>query len=167
MRQKNPNQWAYDNFVQIKSVRRAQSIREQLLKYMKKYKIPLESALSGYASKLPKQREFQPLRKPQNEPTPAELQLKDASMRIRKCILHGFFENIAQRQTDGTYKTVKGQVESLFMHPSSVLFKFPPEWVCFTEVIQTNKLYMRDVMSIEPQWLAEVAPHYYEWKRVK
>jgi hypothetical protein len=29
-------------------------------------------------------------------------------------------------------------------------------------VVETNKCYMRDVTVIEPSWLTELAPHFYE-----
>ncbi|KAF8987766.1 hypothetical protein BGZ52_002897 [Haplosporangium bisporale] len=51
----------------------------------------------------------------------------------------------------------------LWMHPTSILFKQTPTWVIFHEVVETGhgKAYMRDVTVIEPEWLEELAPHYF------
>ena len=38
--------------------------------------------------------------------------------------------------------------------------------VVFHEVLQTNKDYMRDLTVIEPSWLYELAPHYYQYGTV-
>lgn len=32
----------------------------------------------------------------------------------------------------------------------------------FYEVLQTNKTYMKDITVIQPEWLLELAPHFYE-----
>jgi len=80
--------------------------------------------------------------------------------KIRKCIVSGFFANAAQVQANGSYRTVRGGTV-LDIHPTSVLFKYPPEWVVFHEVLQTSKTFMRDVIAIDPAWLYTLAPHYY------
>lgn len=54
--------------------------------------------------------------------------------------------------------------QKLSIHPNSVCFKYPPEWVIFHEIILTSKEFMREVSSIQPQWLPEIAPHFYETK---
>lgn len=67
---------------------------------------------------------------------------------------------------DGSYKTVRDDVE-LHIHPTSVLFKRSPKWVIFNQVVQTTKYYMRNVTVIEPEWLSELAPHFYKIKDTK
>lgn len=39
-----------------------------------------------------------------------------------------------------------------------------PKWVIYHELVLTSKEYMRNVMPIQPEWLVEVAPHYYKKK---
>lgn len=86
---------------------------------------------------------------------------------IRKCVLSGYFTNVAQKQGDGSfYLTVRGK-QKLFIHPSSSIFQYPPDWVVYSEVIQTTKAYMRDVISIDYKWLLEIAPQYYELEDTK
>jgi ATP-dependent RNA helicase DDX35 len=56
---------------------------------------------------------------------------------IRKCILSGFFSNVATMRPDGSYESLLGR-KVLFIHPSSVLFKAPPPpMVMFHEVCLT------------------------------
>ena len=46
----------------------------------------------------------------------------------------------------------------VFIHPSSVLFPSnpPPEYVVFTELIQTKKTYLKGVTAISPTWLTNL-----------
>lgn len=44
------------------------------------------------------------------------------------------------------------------MHSSCVLRKTSPEWVVYQELYETNKIYMRNVTAIEPEWLPKFAP---------
>jgi hypothetical protein len=54
--------------------------------------------------------------------------------------------------------------QPLHLHPSSILFREkPPEWLIFHEVVETSKEFMREVTIIEPVWLYEIAPHFYNW----
>lgn len=48
--------------------------------------------------------------------------------------------------------------EPVFMHSNSVLRRKRPEWVIYQEVFETNKLYMRGITAIEPEWLPSYAP---------
>ena len=49
-------------------------------------------------------------------------------------------------------------------NPSSVLAKEEPlpAWVVYFELAFTSKEFMRQVAPIEPQWLIEIAPHFYQ-----
>ena len=44
----------------------------------------------------------------------------------------------------------------------SSLFKETPRWVIYHELVFTTKEYMREIIEINPEWLMEVAPHYYK-----
>ncbi|XP_074646855.1 putative ATP-dependent RNA helicase DHX35 isoform X2 [Tubulanus polymorphus] len=82
---------------------------------------------------------------------------------IRQCIVMGFFANAARLHYSGAYLTIKDEY-TLNIHPTSVLYtEKPPEWIVFNEVVQTKKDFMRDVTVIEPEWLYELAPHYYQY----
>ncbi|KAJ8917565.1 hypothetical protein NQ315_005614 [Exocentrus adspersus] len=78
---------------------------------------------------------------------------------LRKCLLTGLFTNVAQLYRDRQYMTLdKGQVVQI--HPSSDLHGQQPQFVVFTEVVQTNKCYLRGLTTVEGDWLNEIAPEY-------
>ncbi|KAJ5232743.1 hypothetical protein N7468_005699 [Penicillium chermesinum] len=83
---------------------------------------------------------------------------------VQKAITAGFFPNAARLQRGGdSYRTIKtGQ--SVYLHPSSVLFEVNPRWVIYFELVLTSKEYMRSNMPLKVEWLTEVAPHYYKKK---
>ncbi|CAG8652276.1 2731_t:CDS:10, partial [Ambispora leptoticha] len=78
------------------------------------------------------------------------------TVKIRKCLVSGYFANAAKMMPDGTFRTIRDNVE-LHVHPSSVLFTRAVEWVIFHEVVETTKPFMRDLTVIDPAWLAELA----------
>ncbi|XP_076236185.1 putative ATP-dependent RNA helicase kurz [Calliopsis andreniformis] len=55
------------------------------------------------------------------------------------------------------YKTLDME-DPVFIHSSCVLRKKCPEWVVYQEIYETNKMYMRGVTAIEPEWLPKFAP---------
>ena len=86
---------------------------------------------------------------------------------IKKCLISGYFKNIAKLGNDGTYYTLKGN-QSVTIYNSSVYYThgIPPTWVLYNEVIQSRVPAMREVCSIQPLWVAEIASHYYELKNI-
>ena len=80
---------------------------------------------------------------------------------IRKCIVAGFFVNAAKKDPQEGYKTLIENTP-VFIHPSSALFNKNPEWVIYHELVLTSKEYMRNVLSIDPKWLVELAPNFYK-----
>ena len=84
---------------------------------------------------------------------------------IKKCITSGFFYNTAKLQKNGSYRTVKNP-QTVSIHPSSGLAKELPRWVVYHELVFTTKEYMRQVIEIKPEWLVEIAPHYYKRKEI-
>jgi pre-mRNA-splicing factor ATP-dependent RNA helicase DHX16 len=80
---------------------------------------------------------------------------------IRKCIASGYFYHTSRMQKGGSYKTTKHQ-QTVQIHPSSCLFKERPRWLIYHELVFTTKEFMRQVIEIKPEWLVEIAPHYYQ-----
>ena len=85
---------------------------------------------------------------------------------IKKCITSGFFYHTAKLQKNGAYRTVKNP-QTVAIHPSSGLAKELPRWVVYFELVFTTKEYMRQVIEIKPEWLVEIAPHYYKRKEIE
>ncbi len=42
------------------------------------------------------------------------------------------------------------------------MFETLPKWVIYHELVFTTKEFMRNVIEINPDWLLEIAPHYYK-----
>lgn len=80
---------------------------------------------------------------------------------ILRCILSAFFMNIAQRQLDNSYRNIRNQ-ELLYLQPQSILTVSYPKWVVYQEVVYTQQYYMRQVSEINPEWILEVAGHFYQ-----
>ena len=127
--------WCFENFVQVKSMKKARDIREQLEGLCDRVEID-HTVSAGVDENM------------------------DA---ILKAVSSGFFYNIARLSRTGDYQTVKQQ-KTVYIHPSSVLSKSedPPAWLVFFELTFTTKEYMRQVAPIQPAWLVEIAPHYYK-----
>ncbi|OXB43086.1 hypothetical protein B1J92_H09526g [Nakaseomyces glabratus] len=80
---------------------------------------------------------------------------------IRKTLVSGFFLNAAKRETKSGYKTINGGTE-VGIHPSSALYGREYEYVIYHSLILTTREFMSQISGIEPQWLLEVAPHFYK-----
>uniref|UniRef100_T1J1R0 RNA helicase n=1 Tax=Strigamia maritima TaxID=126957 RepID=T1J1R0_STRMM len=86
---------------------------------------------------------------------------------VRRCIAAAFFANAAYFHPSGLFRTIRGDYP-LHIHPSSCLYtEQPPEWVVFGEVLHTSQEFMRDITVVDPQWLYELAPHYYQFGTVR
>ncbi|CAA6661706.1 unnamed protein product [Spirodela intermedia] len=84
----------------------------------------------------------------------------DDMLQFRRCLAASFFLNVALRQPDGTFRAL-GSNQTVRIHPSSVLFRSKAECVIFNELVRTNQNYLRNVTSVDPLWLPELAPHYF------
>jgi pre-mRNA-splicing factor ATP-dependent RNA helicase DHX16 len=127
-------QWCYENFVQVKSMKRARDIRDQIIGLMERCEIDLKTNVGDLEG-------------------------------IRKAITSGFFYHTASLQRNGSYKTVKSP-QTVHIHPSSGLSELMPRWVIYHELVLTSKPMMRVVTEIKPEWLVELAPHYYSSKEI-
>jgi pre-mRNA-splicing factor ATP-dependent RNA helicase DHX16 len=124
--------WARENYLQQRSLTRARDVRDQLAKLCDRVEVTLSSCGSA------------------NIPP------------IQKAITAGFFPNAARLQRGGdSYRTVKNNL-TVNIHPSSVLMEVRPKWVIFYELVLTSREFMRSVIPLKPEWLTEVAPHYYK-----
>ncbi|XP_020096072.1 pre-mRNA-splicing factor ATP-dependent RNA helicase DEAH1-like isoform X2 [Ananas comosus] len=84
---------------------------------------------------------------------------------IKKAITSGFFHHSAKLQKNGSYRTVKNP-QTVYIHPNSGLAQVLPRWVIYHELVLTTKEFMRQVTELKPEWLVEIAPHYYQLKDV-
>ncbi|PON57405.1 RNA helicase, ATP-dependent DEAH box [Trema orientale] len=130
------SQWCYKNFVNYHAMKKVLEIREQLRRTAQRIGIVLKSC-------------------------------EGDMLVVRKAITAGFFANACHLEAyshNGKYKTIRGSQE-VYIHPSSVLFRVNPKWVIYHSLVSTDKQYMRNVISIDPSWLTEAAPHFYQHQR--
>jgi len=124
--------WCFENYINYRSLKAADSIREQLRNMYEKQGHKIENIKHG-------------------DP----LYYKN----IKRCILEGYFMQVAHLEKGGHYLTLRDN-QVVLIHPSSVL-EHRPEWVLYHEYVLTSKNYIRTVMEVRPEWLLEVCPEYY------
>jgi pre-mRNA-splicing factor ATP-dependent RNA helicase DHX16 len=135
-------QWCYENYVQVRSMKQARDIREQLEGLCER--VEIDHTISVFADNSGSS--------------------KEDIESILKAITAGFFYNTAKLGKRGEYQTVK-QHRTVYIHPSSVLAKQEealPGWLVYYELAFTTKEFMRQVAPIQPSWLIEIAPHFYQ-----
>ncbi|CAN1351274.1 Pre-mRNA-splicing factor ATP-dependent RNA helicase DEAH1 [Linum perenne] len=128
-------QWCYENYIQVRSMKRARDIRDQLEGLLERVEIEITASPNDVDG-------------------------------IKKSITSGFFPHSAKLQKNGSYRTVK-HPQTVHIHPSSGLSQVLPRWVIYHELVLTTKEYMRQVTELKPEWLVEIAPHYYQHKDVE
>uniref|UniRef100_A0A0D3EL13 Helicase C-terminal domain-containing protein n=1 Tax=Oryza barthii TaxID=65489 RepID=A0A0D3EL13_9ORYZ len=82
---------------------------------------------------------------------------------VRKAIIAGAFANACHlegRFYSHTSPTYSQNVISL-KKPN---IRVNPKWVIYQSLVSTDKHYMRNVIAIEPSWLTEAAPHFYQFR---
>ncbi|KAJ1981957.1 ATPdependent RNA helicase [Dimargaris cristalligena] len=105
-------------------------------------------------------------------PVPDSLPSSNDPQIIRKCLTAGYFAHSARMLPDGSFEPVAtlsqattlprtAPIPSLFIHPSSVLFKSLTLYVIYESTIETTKTFMKNVTVIDPAWLYELAPKYF------
>ena len=116
-------QWCYENFINYRSLKSADSVRQQLSRIMDRFKLPRLST---------------------------DFIHKDYYVNIRKAIVAGFFMQAAHLERSGHYLTIKDN-QMVQLHPSTTL-DHKPEWVIYNEFVLTTKNYIRTVSDIKPEW---------------
>ncbi|KAJ1679579.1 DEAH-box ATP-dependent RNA helicase prp43 [Spiromyces aspiralis] len=125
--------WCWDNFLNHRSLKAADNVREQLRRIMERTGIELTST-------------------PFDSPS--------YYTNIRKALVSGFFMQVAHVERNGHYLTVKDN-QVVLLHPSTVLDR-KPEWVLYNEFVLTSKNYIRTITEVRAEWLLDIAPQYYD-----
>ncbi|XP_062130713.1 ATP-dependent RNA helicase DHX15 homolog [Drosophila sulfurigaster albostrigata] len=128
----DPN-WCYDNFINFRSLKSADNVRQQLARIMDRFQLKRSST---------------------------EFTSKDYYVNIRKALVQGFFMQVAHLERTGHYLTIKDN-QVVQLHPSTCL-DHKPDWVIYNEFVLTTKNYIRTVTDVKPEWLLSLAPQYYD-----
>ena len=126
-------QWCFENYVQVRSMRKARDIREQIEGLCERVEIDKDIS------------------------SPDDM---DATL---KAITAGFFYNTAKLGKSGDYQTVKQHRTVYIHPSSVLAKEEElPGWLVYFELAFTTKEFMRQVAPIQPGWLIEIAPHFYK-----
>eukprot|EP01012_Entosiphon_sulcatum_P012233 TRINITY_DN17645_c0_g1_i1.p1 TRINITY_DN17645_c0_g1~~TRINITY_DN17645_c0_g1_i1.p1 ORF type:complete len:760 (+),score=155.17 TRINITY_DN17645_c0_g1_i1:1150-3429(+) len=127
-------QWCFDNFIQNRAIAQAHNVREQLQRLMQRLNIQLEKTDFGSPDYYPN---------------------------IRRALVAGYFMQIGHREQQGHYLTAKDN-QVVVLHPSCGLQHSLPEWVVYHEFVLTKRNFIRTCTVVEPEWLLELAPQYFD-----
>ena len=126
--------WCEDNFVNYKVISRADKTRGQLISILRKYNIDIVSI-------------------PRSSTERERL--------ILRGLLEGLFLQISMlNMSSGTYLFLIGSKDAS-IHPSSSLRR-KPEWIVWSDYVFTKSAYVRTVSEIQPEWLFEASPTYFD-----
>ncbi|KAI8378133.1 P-loop containing nucleoside triphosphate hydrolase protein [Choanephora cucurbitarum] len=125
--------WCFDNFLNHRSLKSADNVRNQLMRTMEKYDLELVST---------------------------DFENRSYYTNIRRAIVAGYFMQVAHLERSGHYLTVKDN-QIVQLHPSSCL-DHKPEWVLYNEFVLTTRNYIRTCIEVKADWLLETAPSYYD-----
>jgi HrpA-like RNA helicase len=176
--------WCDSNFVQQRSMQRARSIRRQLVSLGQRLGLipPVDDA-----------DELPGLRRDERQDHYSSLStaFPGSAADVGKALAAGFFFHAARLDKGGEYRTFGPEARTVKIHPSSSLYRPPvdpkaasskgarpshahfssdaaltppPAFVIYHELVRTSDEFMREVSEVQPEWLIELAPH---WFRVK
>lgn len=127
--------FARDYFLSYNRLREWQFVYEQIIEILEEQKIKL---------------------RPEKVKT-ADSADSDRYSAIHKSILSGFISHIAAHKEKNIYEVARGH--EAFLWPGSALSRKPAAWVVAAEVVRTNRLYLRTVARISPEWAEQLAKH--------
>ena len=126
--------WCSDHFLHLKVLRKAREIRSQLIDILKQQHVTICGCGASW------------------DP-------------VRKAICSAYFYNAASIKGIGTYVNMLTGTPAA-LHPSSALsgLGYTPDYVVYHEIFLTTKEYMRNVTSVDAEWLAESGPMFFTLK---
>jgi len=129
----DPTQFCYDNYINARSMKSAENVREQLKRTMERLNLQMLST---------------------------DFRDKEYYPNIRRCLVAGYFMQVAHLEKSNHYLTVRDN-QVVALHPSTGI-THKPEWVLYHEFVLTSKNFIRTVTQVRGEWLLEIAPSYYD-----
>lgn len=118
----DPN-WCYENFINYRSLKSADNVRQQLSRIMDRFDL---------------------------KRTSTDFTSREYYVNIRKALVQGFFMQAAHLERTGHYLTIKDN-QVVQLHPSSCL-DHKPDWVIYNEFVLTTKNYIRTVTDVKRKY---------------
>ncbi|SBT79513.1 pre-mRNA-splicing factor ATP-dependent RNA helicase PRP16, putative [Plasmodium malariae] len=128
--------WCTNNFIQYKSLNKAKEVYSQLSDIIKTVNIKNVSCNNKWEC-------------------------------VRKTICSGYFHNAAKLKSFSEYINLRTNV-SCHVHPNCSLYNigYTPDYVIYQEIVFTTKEFMRNVTTVEPEWLCELGPLFFYMKNL-
>ncbi len=76
---------------------------------------------------------------------------------IHRSLLSGLLGNIGEKSDENEYTGARNRKQFIF--PGSSQFKRKPRWIVSSELVETTRLYARNVAQIDNQWIEPLARH--------
>ena len=76
---------------------------------------------------------------------------------IHQALLSGLLGNIGQKSGENEYMGARNRTHYIF--PGSSQFKSKPKWIASSELVETSRLYARNVARIDNNWIEPIAQH--------
>ena len=158
----NKGAFCKENYLNDKALRKTKDIYDQLKKYLTKIKIDdykenkEEMVKKEAISKVEKM--INVIEKGINYLDNEERENRREEL-ICKCLLTGFFDNIARYSNENFYSTVKGGMMCK-VHPTSILIKKnrmskEREFLLYNEMIVTSKRYLKCCTLLKEDWVSK------------
>jgi len=135
----DPFKFCNENFINIRSLKKAEIIRENLKKTSDELGLPMAST---------------------------NFQDKEYYPNIRRCLVAGFFMQVAhfEKEKAECFVTFR-DAQKASLHPSTSL-QHKPEWVVYHEFTMTSKNFLRVTTQVRGEWLSDVAPQYFDLSKL-
>jgi len=155
--------WCRKNFLNYLRLREWRDAHRQLVLITRELKLaPDRAADSSRKSEPARESDAKPNAKA-NPPAGKNAESLEAAQRakdyaaVHKAILCGLLSQIGQKTEDGDY--LGARQRRFWIHPSSVIGRKKPQWIMAAELMETTKLFARQVAKIEPDWIEPLAGH--------
>lgn len=136
--------WCRDNYINYLRVREWHDTYRQLRQLLRDMDIEVPSV---------------PPANEQAEPDEAVLreQRRHHYGQLHQALLTGLLSNIGQFIENREYLGARNR--RFMIHPGSGLAKKTPKWIMAGELVETTRLFARDVARIQPEWIEPLATH--------
>ncbi|MBS3758894.1 MAG: ATP-dependent RNA helicase HrpA [Desulfobacterales bacterium] len=129
-------QFCRENFFSFRRMREWQDVHEQITAILKE---------AGIGSKKTGRTE---------KPEPGNEDYPPRYAAIHQSILSGFLSNIAVKKEKNVYQAAKNREMMIF--PGSGVFNRGGRWIVSAEMVETSRLFGRNVANIDPAWLEPI-----------
>ncbi len=128
------------NYMSFRRMREWQNVHEQIIDIFEEAGLDVKKT--------------RPARKPYGEPDNPDEVFSALYIAIHKSILSGFLSNIAVKKEKNIYQATKQKEAMIF--PGSGLFNKAGQWIVAAQMVETSRLFARNVAMINHEWLESI-----------